>query len=185
MLAASLGPLLSSRVFPGHLFFPSSLNPADDPTRHLSARAPSCRKPAWWIALEDGNSSPLEAFLLEREDAAANNFEQTDLLELGGSRPVVFQSNRERESRRPRLQAQRSRLARNPPKEVLRLPCNELAGAPSPATTPVCSALPSWTRLRPSLAGRLAPVRLGSWRRTRLGSARCTLGVDFQQCPLA
>ncbi|CAE7286931.1 unnamed protein product [Symbiodinium microadriaticum] len=136
MLAASLGPLLSSRVFPEHLFFPSSLNPADDPTRHLSARAPSCRKPAWWIALEDGNSSPLEAFLLEREDAAANNFEQTDLLELGGSRPVVFQSNRERESRRPRLQAQRSRLAWNPPKEVLRLPCNELAGVPSPATTP-------------------------------------------------
>ncbi|CAE7636023.1 unnamed protein product [Symbiodinium sp. CCMP2456] len=106
MLAASLAPLLSSRVFPGHLFFPSSLNPADDPTRHLSVRPPSCPKPAWWVALEAGDATLLEAFLAEHDGAPDSNtgcrgkivppesdreadFKQSDLLELGGSRPIV------------------------------------------------------------------------------------------------
>ena len=129
MLAASLGPFLSSRVFAGHFFFPSSLNPADDPTRHLSVRGPSAAKPSWWTALEDGDPSQLEAFLLEREDPAASSFKQTDLFELGGSRPVVLQSNRERERLQPHSRLQRARLARSPRERALTLPNCQTAGS--------------------------------------------------------
>ena len=114
MLAASLGPLLSSRVFPGHFFFPSSLNPADDPTRHLTVRGPSVPKPPWWTALEEGDPSQLEAFPLECEDPAAGGFKQTDLFELGGSRPTVLQSNREREQHGSRPRRRQAPLARGP-----------------------------------------------------------------------
>ena len=122
MLAASLGPLLSSRVFPGHFFFPSSLNPADDPTRHRSVRGPTSPKPSWWASLEDGDPSLLEAFLLECEAASNDGFKQSDLFELGGVRPVVLQSNRERDRPAPSLQTSRSVPAPSPCNQFLRCP---------------------------------------------------------------
>ena len=45
LLSASLGPMLSSRIFPFYLYFPSSHNPADDPTRATDIRAPSRPEP--------------------------------------------------------------------------------------------------------------------------------------------
>ena len=98
MLRASLGPLLGSRLFPAHLFLPSALNPADDPTRNAVVRRPSLEKPDWWSALEQGDVQPFDSFLgsLPESESASRVFKQEELLLLGGSRPVVLRSNRER-----------------------------------------------------------------------------------------
>ncbi|CAE7216755.1 unnamed protein product [Symbiodinium sp. CCMP2456] len=139
MLAASLAPLLSSRVFPGHLFYPSALNPADDPTRHLSVRPPSCPKPAWWAALEAGDATLLEAFLAEHDSAPDSNtgcraktvpaegdreadFKQSDLLELGGMRPIVTRSNRESRSCSLSRLPPRAKCTAEPPGKAPLLP---------------------------------------------------------------
>ena len=97
-LRASLAPLLCSRLFPCFLFFPSALNPADDPTRNSEVRPPSMQKPAWWSALEQGQVEPFEAFLASVNHGAKNDasFQQSDLVQLGGARPVCLRSNRER-----------------------------------------------------------------------------------------
>ncbi|CAE7384983.1 unnamed protein product [Symbiodinium sp. KB8] len=97
-LRASLAPLLCSRLFPHYLYFPTDLNPADDPTRARAVREPSMLKPSWWTALEDGDTAPFDEFLRgvgEFEDAP-RSFQQDDLFSLGGVRPAVLKSNRER-----------------------------------------------------------------------------------------
>ena len=98
MLQASLGPLLSSRIFPAYFFFPSALNPADDPTRGQPVRRPSLQPPDWWHALVEGSAESFDVFLklVESDDGDCGVFQQEDLLDLGGSRPLVLQSNRER-----------------------------------------------------------------------------------------
>ena len=64
MLASALGPLLASRIFPAYLFFPSALNPSDDPTRHQAVRPPSLQKPRWWQEIEEGRFDEFDAFLV-------------------------------------------------------------------------------------------------------------------------
>ena len=98
MLTASLGPLLSSRLFPGHLFFPSALNPADDPTRHQPVRTPSLEKPRWWEELERGSHEAFEHMLqaVGQQSDSNRGFSQEDLFALGAARPVLLKSNRER-----------------------------------------------------------------------------------------
>ena len=54
LLSASLGPVLSSRIFSHVFFFPSSLNPADDPTR--AQAAPTVPPPPWWDELAPGTT---------------------------------------------------------------------------------------------------------------------------------
>ncbi|CAE7600178.1 unnamed protein product, partial [Symbiodinium necroappetens] len=97
-LRASLAPLLCSRLFPHYLFFPTDLNPADDPTRARAVRAPSLQKPSWWTSLEEGDTAPFDEFLRSAGVPAdeSNGFKQDDLLSLGGVRPAVLKSNRER-----------------------------------------------------------------------------------------
>ena len=77
MLRASLGPLLGSRLFPAHLFLPSALNPADDPTRNAVVRRPSLEKPDWWSALEQGDVQPFDSFLgsLPESESASRCFQ--------------------------------------------------------------------------------------------------------------
>ena len=98
MLASALGPLLASRIFPAYLFFPSALNPSDDPTRHQAVRPPSLQKPRWWQEIEEGRFDEFDAFLAAAadHDEAKASFVQDDLLLLGGRRPVVLKSHRER-----------------------------------------------------------------------------------------
>ena len=103
MLSASLGPLLGSRIFPHFMFFPSALNPADDPTRHAEVRLPSLPKPDWWAALEQNDAGPLDAWLARVSSTDPEGFDQSTLVELGGSRPLVLLSNRELERRSARL----------------------------------------------------------------------------------
>ena len=94
MLCASLGPMLASRVFPHFLYFPSALNPADDPTRSSEVRPPACSKPNWWTALEDGNPSLFDSWLAGIMGPDAEGFRQSSLFELGGDRPIIMRSNR-------------------------------------------------------------------------------------------
>ncbi|CAE7334124.1 unnamed protein product [Symbiodinium microadriaticum] len=86
MLQASLGPLLSSRIFPAYFFFPSALNPADDPTRGQPVRRPSLQPPDWWHALVEGSAESFDVFLklVESDDGDCGVFQQEDLLDLGG-----------------------------------------------------------------------------------------------------
>ena len=160
-LRASLAPLLGSRLFPSFLFFPSALNPADDPTRHAEVRAPSMRKPAWWTSLEEGEVGPFEAFLaaLPPKVQGSEAFEQDDLLLLGGSRPAALQSNRERGLSsvlvRSRRRATRSEVSR--PRLVQQVVCGSAAvGADAPSWLPGLQAFP----IRQFLCSAKTPLNL-------------------------
>ena len=83
MLAAFLHPLLSSRIFPHYLYFPSALNPADDPTRGLEVRGPSASVPVWWDELAAGRPGAFDTWMGEFPSAEPAGFVQSDLLELG------------------------------------------------------------------------------------------------------
>ena len=141
-LRASLAPLLCSRLFPCFLFFPSALNPADDPTRDSEVRPPSMQKPAWWSSLEEGDVEPFETFLesWNREPQCGEVFQQTDLLQLGGSRPVVLRSNRERglSSVRVRAKVSHSKVqVSTRPAVVLSAASTSAVGSPSSSAVPL------------------------------------------------
>ena len=96
MLAASLGPMLGSRIFPHFMHFPSALNPADDPARDRPVRSPSRLPPAWWTSLQEGPHVAFDEWLSKAEAGHAPKFSQEQLYELGGQRSIVLRPNRER-----------------------------------------------------------------------------------------
>ena len=138
-LRVSLAPLLCSRLFPCFLFFPSALNPADDPTKDSEVRPPSMLKPAWWSSLEQGQVEPFEAFLASVNHGAQDgaSFQQNDLVQLGGARPVCLRSNRERglSSVRARAQVLHSKA------QVSRPPAFSLSAC---SLCPASSSSPLW-----------------------------------------
>ena len=174
-LRASLAPLLCSRLFPHYLYFPTDLNPADDPTRARAVRRPSLLKPSWWTALEDGDTAPFDEFLRGVGEFVdePRSFEQDDLLSLGGVRPAVLKSNRERGLSAAPARVPRRRL----PSGSLVPVCFESSGSGLSSGAPVRPQ--AWTSvlerfpLRQFLCKRLCPLDL-----SRPGALHLYAGAD-------
>ena len=93
LLCRSIPTVIGSQCQSVPVYFPSALNPADDPTRHCEVRAPVSRPPAWWDELCVGNTVPLEKVTEEAgfgRDGEA--FDQRQLFTLCAQQPPVLES---------------------------------------------------------------------------------------------
>eukprot|EP00435_Cladocopium_sp_Y103_P042123 s672_g11.t1 len=66
LLQQSLPSVLGSGIYSNYGFIPSLANVADDPTRELEIRAPSCDVPDWLCEAFQGRFAALDAWLEER-----------------------------------------------------------------------------------------------------------------------
>ena len=57
LLEKSIPDVLGSQSYAAPLYFPSHLNPADDPTRGSAVRGPAMETPGWWLRLLEGDPS--------------------------------------------------------------------------------------------------------------------------------
>ena len=57
--------MLAEDMYAEGVFFPSALNPADDPTRGVALRKPTKEPPVWWDWLRLGNYDLFDKWLLE------------------------------------------------------------------------------------------------------------------------
>lgn len=85
LLARSIAPVLGFQIQTAAIYYPSSLNPADDGTRHKQIRPPAAEAPSWWAPLTRGSCSALERATIEAGFGPdGDEFDQNQLLELGG-----------------------------------------------------------------------------------------------------
>jgi len=77
--------VLGFQIQSATVFFPSALNPADDPTRQKQVRPPVDVPPPWWGPLCRGSTAALDrATELAGFGADSDHFDQNQLLELAG-----------------------------------------------------------------------------------------------------
>ena len=85
LLSRSIAPVLGFQIQSVVIYFPTSLNPADEPTRHKQVRAPTGDPPSWWAPLARGSSTALERATEEAGFGPdGDDFDQNQLLELAG-----------------------------------------------------------------------------------------------------
>ncbi|CAE7335394.1 Khsrp, partial [Symbiodinium sp. CCMP2456] len=116
LLARSIPEVLGFQSYPAPLYFPSKLNPSDDPTRGLAVRGPAMELPSWWLRVLEGDPSELDRVMKQSGFGPGDqDFDQDLLYLLGGAEASVLQSANARRveaSKAPFVCASRRRFER-------------------------------------------------------------------------
>ena len=117
LLERSIPDVLGFQSYSAPLYFPSHLNPSDDPTRGKAVRGPSMELPGWWLRLLEGDPSELDRVMKESGyGPGEHDFDQELLFLLGGIDSAVLQSANGRRAeacKAPFIRSCRRRLERD------------------------------------------------------------------------
>ena len=93
LLSRSIAPYVGFHILPHVVFFPTSVNPADAPTRHQQVAQPTGPEPLWWADLCRGLHARLDKLTRNKGFTVdGDGFAQESLYTLGGSPPPTLQS---------------------------------------------------------------------------------------------